>query len=406
MRNFFIWFARSLAILCAVLFVITLFAALLLVSAENRLFTAITYKRAFESSNLYERMPKLLAEQIITNLTANPCADKPLACLPPESTELRACLEEKLTSEAFIELSAGSRAPTPEESDAIQACIDQFGPIPAPEPKDTPGYLKYLTVQDWEILIGTLVPPEQMKVITEQTVNDVFAYLNGDAAEAAVSLTPVKQTLAQNGVQAARRILSAQPDCTDEQLLTLTANLAMGIDLGNQTLCNPPADLTDTLLPLLETSVQAEITTIPDSIPILGPDNRPALAAFQLTRAIIRLSLLLPVILLILMTIFVVRTLKGWLAWWGIPFIFTGVLAVLAALFSTPLTRLTLTSDMIKNSSIYALRFAQAGMDVILSIVRQVMLPVGIIGALLIIIGTGMLVGRQFVPEKLDRDEE
>jgi len=50
-----------------------------------------------------------------------------------------------------------------------------------------------------------------------------------------------------------------------------------------------------------------------------------------LIRLAIRLSPLLPLALLLLVTLFGVRSLKGFLRWWGIPLLIVGVIAVVGA---------------------------------------------------------------------------
>jgi hypothetical protein len=396
MRTFYSWSARILAVIFASLFAVSLLLALLLVNAEIKLFEAETYKQAFKAQNLYDRMPKLLAEQIISNLTANPCKDQELLCLSEQSSPLRTCLEQKLGSDTVTRLSTGARVPTPEETSAIGKCTNEFGPIPNPLTPNPPSYLKYLTVQDWEILITTLIPPKDMKTMSEQTLDSFFDFLNGKTDKAVISIGPIKQNLSKNGTEAAQRLLSAQPACTEEELLTFGVELLSGTP--ETKLCNPPAELLSAILPIAEKGLQTGINGTPDEIPLFEPDVQTGLRIMLGTmRMVMRLSPLLPLVFLMLMTLLAVRTLPGWLKWWGIPLTIAGGLTLAIGLAAGPITQITLTVAAKQNSSVYALRLATIVMDVMTVIARQVAQPVIIEAGIILLIGIGMLIGARLV---------
>ena len=52
---------------------------------------------------------------------------------------------------------------------------------------------------------------------------------------------------------------------------------------------------------------------------------------------VMRLSPIIPLVFLLLMTIFTVNSLKSWLRWWGIPLFITGILASLVSLSGAPI---------------------------------------------------------------------
>jgi hypothetical protein len=393
MGKFFTWIARLLAGLCAVLFVVSFLAALVLVNAESILFRAQTYKDALQAQNIYDRLPKLLAEQILINLTNNPCKEKGLMCLSEAPSPLRTCLEGRLGGEVVTQLWLG-RTPTSPENASIESCVREFGEIPNPILPDPPIYLKYLTVQDWEVLINTLAPPAELKVISEQTLDSVFSFLEGGAGQAEVSLTPIKQSLTTNGSEAIQRVLAVQPQCTQEQLLTLGTQLLAGSADQPVKLCNPPEEFMSIVLPVAETGLQTEINHLPGAIPLIdkGLQNEYRMI-LETTRLIMRLSPLLPLAFLVLMTLLAVRSLPGWLKWWGLPFTITGLLTVGLALSAAPLTRLAVTSAADQKGSVYALRLAISVMDVIEAIARQVALPVMIEAGVILLIGIGLLAG-------------
>src|SRR5688572_11424119 len=130
MPKFLTTLARFLAVVCATAFVVTLVLALILANAENKLFKSETYKQALQATDAYQRLPALVSRQIISALAGE------------QSSE------------------AG---------------------------EEVPGFLKYLTARDWEILIQTVLPPQEMRQFTEQTLDQVFDYLNGKSNSVVIS---------------------------------------------------------------------------------------------------------------------------------------------------------------------------------------------------------------------------
>jgi len=401
MRSHFTWIARFLAGSFAALFVISLLLALLLVNAEIKLFKAETYKQALITQKLYDRMPQLLAEQIITNLVSNPCKEKGLVCLSTEPSPLRTCFEQKLGEQVVSELSTGVRMPTSEEEIAIEGCTNEFGPIPNPIVAEPPVYLKYLTVQDWESLINMLIPPDQMKILSEQTLDSLFDFLNGKSEKAVIPLGSIKQNLSQNSTEAIKRVLSAQPACTNEALTSLGTEFFSG-ELDEQAkICNPPAELLSTLLPLAEASLQAEISALQDEVPMFEPDVQTMLRTMVETMRLgMRLSPLLPLVFLMLMTLLAVRSLSAWLNWWGVPLTIAGGLTLLLGLTLAPLTQFVLPLAADQRASVYALRLATTVMDVTTAITWQVAIPLILESIVLLLVGIGMLVGARLAQNR------
>ncbi|HJZ10541.1 MAG TPA: hypothetical protein VJ521_00225, partial [Acidobacteriota bacterium] len=148
------------AAFCAIMFVITGVLALLFFNIERKGFSAETYKRAFERQGLYNRMPGILADVLISTIAQNPQAST---------------------------------------------------------------YLKSFTVQDWQSAISTLVPPEELKVVANSTLDSTFDYLNSRTDSAVISLQPFKSHLTgPAGVESILQLLRAKPTCTVEQIIELT----------------------------------------------------------------------------------------------------------------------------------------------------------------------------------------
>jgi len=411
MRKFLTALARFFAVVCAITFVITLVPALILANAENQLFKAETYTRALETTGTYERLPVLISQHIITNLTMRPCQERPLGCLPEEATELRACMADSLGAEAFSALSNDERPASETEQAAIQGCIDQFGAPYTPSPDEqsqAPEYLKYLTLKDWENLITTLITPRQAREITEQTLNGIFDYLNGKSDSVTISLLPIKEKLAQNSAQAVKQVLAAQPDCTADQLVTLTAELTNPDESegGGNVWCNPPAEAMPVLDPLIGELFQDRTAQMPDSVPVFTKEQgKDILPRIDVARWIMRLSLLIPLAFLLLMTLLAVRSRESWLRWWSLPLISAGALGLLTGILIEPVTRFILTTQAPRIPAQMA-RFVEATLDLMLAVTREISNPVMLYSGLILAAGIAMMALARYIANKKPAAEQ
>ena len=140
------------------------------------------------------------------------------------------------------------------------------------------------------------------------------------------------------GAQVFNRALNTLPACTIGQLFQMGANMLLGVQ--NTILCNPPQELVTLVTPLIEAQFQVTVDSIPNEILLVGTAN-PRMLAFKARvdslRKIMNISLWLPLIFLIGLTLFSVRSLNDWLKWWGIPLIVTGIASAITALIGAPL---------------------------------------------------------------------
>ncbi|MDO9303682.1 MAG: hypothetical protein Q7T89_20010, partial [Anaerolineales bacterium] len=141
--------------------------------------------------------------------------------------------------------------------------------------------------------------------------------------------------VSDTGVQAVFTLLNTQPDCTLEQIAQMTFNLFNNNEIQ---FCKPPAALTSMLTPVIQGQMQLTTLAIPDQLTLISvpPENDPR-QALQSARMIMKLSPILPLAFLLLVTIAVVNSLKSWLNWWGVPLFVTGLLAVLMGLAGAPI---------------------------------------------------------------------
>lgn len=264
---------KPFGIFLALLFVLTAVPALVLFNFDRRAFTAETYQQAFARSNFYDQLPALMANSMLATTT---------------------------------------------------------------DPSQLPVVMRGMSQQAWEGYFRAMLPQETLKAMGDETLNSVFAYLNQQTDTVQVSLIPLKTSMvSEAGTQAVFALLATQPACTLEQI----AQATMGLLNSNEIqFCNPPAELLPLLTPVIQGQTQAAAMAIPDQLPLLtAPLQNDPRQTLQTTRMVMKLSPILPLGFLLLLTIVAVRSLKDWLSWWGIPLFITGGLAALMGLAGAPI---------------------------------------------------------------------
>jgi hypothetical protein len=261
-----------------ILFVVTTATAFALVSVEGSVFDASLYVQALDEENVYQQLPALTA-QALASVAQQPGRPSPLSVF------------------------------------------------------------RNLSTDEWRTLVMELLPPDLMRALTDDVVVQIMAYLNGERNNAVLDLTALNAHLqSPEGVAAVYRMLKEQPDCTLDQLR------AMALGQGGLTLCNPPETfLFVNLRPIVETEIRGALSLIPEQITLLsaGPNRLQALRDLNAIRLFMRLSPLVPATCLLLVTILAVRSLRGWLAWWGVAFLFAGLASIFLGALSGPMASLT-----------------------------------------------------------------
>jgi hypothetical protein len=212
-------------------------------------------------------------------------------------------------------------------SDLLVANIDGQGPA----------FLGHLSADQWRELVQAVLPEDQLQAMTEDTLDQFFAFLNGETDSPHISLTPLKSSLAgPAGLKAALTIIRAQPDCTVQQILKVLGSFG-------QELCNPPQEILDLLHPVIQGQMQIAASVIPDEISFI-PDAlkilvEPDIKSLKIIRFMMRFSPVIPVLILLVLTLITVRTFRSWFAWWGSSFFLTGLFGVPLGLTGAPLFR-------------------------------------------------------------------
>ena len=384
--------ARFLAFVFAVLFVITAVAALLAFNLGRQITNPGLYKRILKEQRLYERLPRLVAEQAIFLSTYQPCVENP---------QDPRCLAEG----------------EGQENDPS----GQGGP---------PAFFMALEQEDYEVIVSDLLPPEWLQTQVESAIDQVFAiFLSTGETTVAPSEAVIKIPLAElktrltgeAGLHAFLQILRTQEPCSEEQLADLLQlNETTVFSTEGLTPCQPPPEMEGELTPIIEAVLGEMARQMPaeatiDLANLGGPaseGNQPAAnpgpfdnprQALPMVRLVASLSPLLPVVLILLVTLFGVRSLKGWLRWWGIPFLVAGLIALGLALSALPALNLgiaNLASAGKLEMSGMSPSMLQVGLDAGREGVREITLPVEIEAALLAVAGLVMIAGSFFTKKE------
>lgn len=331
---------KVFAFLSAALFVLSGSLALLLFNIERKAFDPETYQRAFDAQNLYERTPAILAEILVQSMS----------------------------------------------EDAGESAI----------------LLRALSKEDWERSIRSLIPPEELKTVTDQILDSIFAYLNNRSDSASLSLIPFKHKLtSEAGVNAVLTLLEAYPLCTPEQMMQMAFN---GIEGNELPLCNPPAEVRGLITPLIEAQLQAVSITLPNELTLIpgtqsGTADDPRIPLNRFRLGVVLLPLV-PLGLLFLLSILAIRTFTDWLKWWGWTFAITGgISSILAGFGATVLGRLIwLVLQQAQNPVSFILLDALG--ETINAVAQQILKPVVLEGLMLVAVGVGMIVVKSFISRR------
>ena len=328
---------KIIGIIFAVLFISTAVPALIFFNFERRTFTTETYQKAFANADFYNKLPVVMADAMLSGSTD----------------------QSKL-----------------------------------------PVVMRGMNQEAWEAFFRTMLPPETLKVMGDDMLNASFAYLNMRTNSVQLSLVPLKTSMVSDtGVQAVFTLLNTQPDCTLEQMAQMAFDLLTKSEIQ---FCKPPAELYPMLTPAIQGQMQFATLAVPDQITLISapPENDPRVK-LQTMRILMRLSPMLSLGLLLLMTIFTVSSLKSWLVWWGIPLSITGATASLMSLIGAPIFGAILQSILVNRMPAFLPAILLDYTSDLTSAMLQALLsPVLWQGLIIAFIGLVMATGSYFIKGK------
>jgi hypothetical protein len=265
--------------------------------------------------------------------------------------EVQTCARQALGDETYQILYNGQRSPTTRETRRINACIRESR---RNERANNPGIggdlmpiLEDFSPEQWEELINYLLPVGDLQRMTESGLDQVFAYVNGKTDIASVSLASLKKRLTgQSGDELILLLLQAQPACTAEELTQINSgNFENGG--GTAIYCAVPEEALPLVMPAMRQRLEKVASRIPDEVVLTKPGSATAgtkspfgedpLKSARTIRNWMQYIPLLPLTLLLLITVFSVRSFKGLLRALGIPLLIAGLLGLSIGFAAGPL---------------------------------------------------------------------
>jgi hypothetical protein len=473
MRKFFTFLGNFFSFILAIAFVATTVFVIYAFSLDQRLFDANTYKRALERQNVYDRMPRVLAEQMVYTMNNDPCAENPLLC-DGQTDQLNQCYEQALGTERYETLDVGMDRFTPQDLGKIQSCFKlQYGDFPPPlvnainstsvvadASPDVQGcivqklgdqaanevstherpasieevgaiatcfsgigrdvyldsrpvaFIRNLKVQDWETVVRAVMPPADMRAYAESAIDQTFAYLEGEQQYVTLDLRTLKQRIGgRPGQQAMQSLIDSQAACTDQTYQLMLDS--MTATTGNFALCKPGESGMRNITPYVNNHLRTAAGHIPAEMVLAEPIDINAdapfndgplsmLAGVSMTRVVLRFTTFVPLILLFIITLFSVRTLKGWLRWWGLPLLAAGLITLTLRIVFGIASEQNFVNALLPQSTLLVSGMVELLKDIILAMVRSVDLTVTLLSIGVTIAGLAMFIGSYYVRPEME----
>ncbi|MCI0549621.1 MAG: hypothetical protein L0287_01565 [Anaerolineae bacterium] len=314
MRKVFAVTLKLIAILLTALTIITTVIVLLLLSFNRILLDPQTYKQALAENKVYEQLPAITAEEfsLVKSLLIKPCAETLIA---------NSCLDQAVDTSHSGETTTGRLG--------IEGTA----------------FINGLNQDQWKNLVIYLLPPTDLQESAETTVDETIAYFKGETDTVRMHLMNVKARLSSmTDEELTPLLLDSQPACTLEQ-----QTLIMSGDISNEgslpIFCPATGGTSQVLLLDLQRRLNIVASEIPEDIIFVkppSPSNPPSLQNFigkdlqvtlQKINANAQFIPFLPVAMLLLVTLFGVRSLRGLLRWWGIPIFIAGLFTLILGIF-------------------------------------------------------------------------
>jgi hypothetical protein len=276
-----------------------------------------------------------------------------------------------------------------------------------------PSFLQNLTAENWQAILTILLPPDNLQTMTESTLDQMFAYLNGETDTVTVPLDKLKERLTDPaGIDLIMQLINSQPPCT-EQVLEQLVQMVSGTSNGGMVLCKPPEVLVPIVVLLLQEQLNAVATQLPDKATIIkppppgtippgtGPFGADPITTVRIVRLMMRLSPLLPLAFLLLVTLFAVRSIKSWMRWWGIPIFVSGAVALSVGISALPALNMAWIMYIVPRIPPFIpADIAGIGQELARSIAHTITEMIGLWAIILLALGLAMWIGSYFFKTK------
>ncbi len=340
------------------------------------------------------------------------------------SAEVQDCARQALGDEIYQTLSNAEREPTETETQQINTCFEgQTGDSSSqPDSPSVAGSMTFLndfTSEQWQALIVHLLPPDNLQYMVESALDQALAYFDGETDTAKIPLDKLKARLTgQAGRDLILLLLNAQPPCTEEQLSQINAG-DFGGDGEPRVMCAASGKTLDILVIELKKQLNEAASGIPNDAVFIkppspsdpnsgnGPLGKDPQSAIRFVRKGLNLSPLLPLTFLLLITLFGVRSRKGWLRWWGIPIFIVGLITLSIGATAIPLMEWAWVNyALAKIPALFSTSNLPAtGHDVIRFVLRDTSKWMMIQAGIITLLGLGAITASYYIRQKTTQDD-
>lgn len=340
---------RAIAVIFMILAVVSAVLSITAVNVMTRLFDVSIYKKAFIDTQTYNRLPDLIAQQIVAMPVMKPCQNGGQDC-------------DQIASNTIVNIFISS---TPEARKA---------------------------------LFDILLKPEYLQKQIEPILGELFTQTYSDRINLVIPLVEIRRTLqSDEAYHAFINLILGLKSCNFKELTDLGLTNPNNIQLKKMPYCKPPAFYLpiSVVQNVIRKEYDAWVSLLPETISLeLKIPGGTRLSEILTTETQIEtkihligyLGIAIPLVFLLLATGLVVRSLKGFFLWWGIPLLITGILGLLLGLtikwiidlYILPNLYLTLSENLIVGLKTLAGEIVQT---VAAGITTSIMIQSGIITA-------------------------
>lgn len=200
--------------------------------------------------------------------------------------------------------------------------------------------LQYLSPAERQTMIQQIVPDGWVEDQITTSVESIFRWIDNESQTPAIKLdlVPIKDRLIDGGIEdIADTVVDSWPSCSPEQINMMRKAAVQGGDLEFD-ICEPPEPFRTRAVEIVSITFYEWVRESPSSIEFQEESEESIEEIMALKeqvrflRAIMSFGWFLPVALLGLIMALSIRSLRNLGSWWGIPMILGGFLTVFAAL--------------------------------------------------------------------------
>lgn len=233
---------------------------------------------------------------------------------------------------------------------------DPEHPLPAHEVDLplSPQVFENLTTDDWETLTELLLPAPWIKGELERNVDALFDWFDGPDIKPDIrfDLGEVKQRFGgEEGQESLELVVASWPACSESESQLVEDYLDDKIGVEDFPACQPKGDLMNRLMDDLSGSMVTTAKEWPDFAPDRQAEDSPFATAerdqwlglkfvLRVARRVSYLLFLFPLVLLLLIEIFAVRSFKSLFKWYGWALLLGGLATLFPLLDMLPLAAL------------------------------------------------------------------